>query len=145
MNSPVKVNFRVEQDSDGYPPVSVESLWAKPVGSHFEIDSVPFFTREATVADLVRAVPDSSGTLWFDGIEHRSLRSLIRVVFFERDCQDLVATRLRELGCSVERMTEFNLLAVDVPSEVDLGEVQWYLGEMASAGRLDYEEAILRA
>jgi len=144
MADPVKINFRVEQDSDGYPPVAVESLWANPVGSDFEIDSVPFFTRDATVADLVRAAPDATGTLWFDGVAHRSGRSLIRVVFFEPNYEPSVAARLRTLGCGIEGMKEFKLLAVDIPVDVDLARVQDYLREMASAGHLDYEEAILR-
>lgn len=41
-------------------------------------------------------------------------------------------------------MMEFKLLAVDVPADVDLRDIQNYLCGEASAGHLDYEEALLR-
>jgi hypothetical protein len=40
----VKVLFQLEQDEDGYPPASVESLWALPKGEGlFQVDNIPFF------------------------------------------------------------------------------------------------------
>lgn len=144
MDGPVKVNFNLEPDPDGYPPATVESLWANPVGGNFEIDSIPFFTRDATVGDLVRAFTDSTGALWFDGVEYRSRRSLIRVVFFEPDCKPSVVARLKEMGCGTEGMDAFKLLAVDVPADMDLSNIQDFLRSEAAAGHLDYEEAILR-
>lgn len=115
MSAATKINFKLQPDPDGFPPVAVESLWANPVGGRFEIDSIPLFTRDATVGDLVRAVSDSTGALWFDGVEHRSQRTLIRVVFFESDREQSVAARLKAFGCDLEGMEEFKLLAVDVP------------------------------
>jgi hypothetical protein len=41
-------------------------------------------------------------------------------------------------------MKQFKLLAVDIPSDVSLTEVQGYLQAQAAAGLLDYEEPILR-
>ena len=77
-----KVHFRLVQDEDGYPPVSVESVWAQP----------------STKAG----------------------------------------------GCSTEYIKAHTLLAVSIPSTVNLREVQGYLQAEASAGTLDYEEPILR-
>lgn len=144
MNAAVKINFKIAQDDDGYPPVAVESLWATPVGGHFVVDSIPFFTRDATVGDLVRAVPDSTGSLWFEGIEHASQSSLIRVVFFKTNYDESVAKRLKALGCGTEGMRAYKLLAIDVPAGVDLADVQDFLRSEALADRLDYEEALLR-
>lgn len=144
MNVPIKINFKLQPDADGYPPVAVESLWANPVGRAFEIDSIPFFTRDATVGDMVHAVPDQTGALWFDSVEHRSPHSLIRVVFFEPECEPSVIARLKALGCSTEGMQTFKLLAIDVPADVELSDVQDYLRTEASAGHLDFEEALLR-
>lgn len=46
----------MEQGEDGYPPVAVEFLWAKPGAQldEYVIDIVPFFIRIATVGDTVR-------------------------------------------------------------------------------------------
>jgi hypothetical protein len=144
MSTSTKINFKLQPDADGYPPVAVESLWANPVGSLFEIDSIPFFVRDATVGDLVRALPDSTGALWFESVEHRSPRSLVRVVLNKPDCEPLVVEKLSALGCGIEGMKAYKLLAVDIPADVELADVQNYLRAEASAGHLDYEEALLR-
>jgi len=140
----VKINFKVQVGSDGYPPVAVESLWAQPVEDGYIIDSIPFFTSDATSGDRVRAQLGDENALWFAGIAERSGNSLIRVVFFDLTCEDELAAKLKDMGCGTERMPQFKLMAIDVPSEVALAEVQAYLSDRNSAGVIDYEEPILR-
>lgn len=144
MSSLVRIHFRIDQDEDGYPPVGVESLWAKPVGDFFEIDSIPFFTSDATTGDLVRAKPDANGEFWFAGVEQASSNSLIRIVFFDVTHTNVLSEKLQALGCGAEGMTAYKLLAVDVPGSVSLSEVQDILRREASAGHIDYEEPLLR-
>jgi len=144
MSTQTKIHFRIAQDQEGYPPVAVESLWAKPIGTNFEIDSIPFFTCDATVGDIIRAAPDAAGELWFAGMEQVSVRSLIRIVFFEAECTESVTNKLQALGCGTEGMEVYKLLAVDVPGDVDLVEVQNFLRDEASTGSIDYEEPLLR-
>ena len=140
-----KLSFIVERDDSGYPPVDVESIWVKSVVDNlYEVDSIPFFTREATVGDVILAREDESGDLWFQKIDQRSTHSLIRVVFFDHDCEDGVIEKLRAFGCGTERMQQFNLVAVDVPGDVALEQVQKFLHAQSSDGRIDYEEALLR-
>lgn len=143
--SPVKIHFHLEQDEDGYPPIAVESLWAEPgpKPSEYVIDNVPFFVREATIGDTV-LVRNEDGGYWFDRLLSRSLNSLIRVVFFDRDIINAVSEKLTEMGCSTEYLREHNLMAVNIPSSVTLGDVQAYLQSEAGVGRIDFEEPILR-
>lgn len=140
----VKINFRVQVGSDGYPPVTVESLWAQPVEDGYIIDNIPFFSKDATSGDRIRAQLGDADALWFSGILERSGNSLIRVVFFDLLYEEALATKLKEMGCGTERMPQFKLMAVDVPREVNLAEVQLFLRSKASEGVLDYEEPILR-
>jgi uncharacterized protein DUF4265 len=140
----VKINFRVPQGEDGYPPVAVESLWASPVEDGYLIDSIPFFANEATNGDRVLARIDEDQALWFAGTSRPSGNSLVRVVFFDLSCEDAVVKHLTGLGCGTERMKQFKLLAVDIPPSVSLLEVQRYLQAQAAAGLVDYEEPILR-
>ena len=140
----VKINFKVQVGDDGYPPVAIETLWARPVEVGYVIDSIPFFTSDATSGDRIRAQLGDEDALWFAGIVERSGNSLIRVVFFDLTCEDALAAKLKEMGCGTERMPQFKLMAIDVPSEVDLAEVQAYLRDRNSAGLIDYEEPILR-
>jgi hypothetical protein len=142
----MKISFHLRQDADGYPPVAVEGLWANPHGSSHEyvIDSIPFFTCDATVGDRVVALPGPDGLLWFDHMVHRSAHSLVRVVFFDQSAEDSVARTFSDLGCGVEWMRQFHLLAIDIPPAVHLEDVQAYLKAQMAAGCIDYEEPILR-
>ncbi|MBO9857507.1 DUF4265 domain-containing protein [Xanthomonas sp. A1809] len=145
VNVRVRVHFQLEQDEDGYPHLAVESLWAEPSAkpNEYVIDNVPFFVRTATIGDTVR-VREEDGNRWFDSLVHRSKNSLVRVVFFDRDCVDAVSERLVAMGCSTEYLREHNLMAVSIPFSVSLGDVQTYLQVEADAGRIDFEEPILR-
>src|SRR5512140_2416623 len=145
MGQRVKVYFRLVQDEDSYPPAAVESVWAQPStkAGEFVLDNVPFFAREATIGDVVQ-VREEDGHLWFEKVVRRSQNSLVRVVFFDRASVERVNERLVNLGCSTEYIKAHNLLAVSIPSTVNLREVQGYLQAEAGAGTLDYEEPILR-
>ncbi|HWO22056.1 MAG TPA: DUF4265 domain-containing protein [Kofleriaceae bacterium] len=145
MGQSMKVHFRLFQDEDGYPPATVESIWAQPTtkAGEYVLDNVPFFAREATIGDIV-AVREEDGHLWFERLVHRSQNSLVRVVFFDRTAVERVNRQLSALECSTEYIEAHNLLAVNIPNTVDLRDVQGYLQSEASAGTLDYEEPILR-
>ncbi|MBS0555483.1 MAG: DUF4265 domain-containing protein [Proteobacteria bacterium] len=144
MNAAKKINFCLMPDADGYPPVSVESLWANPSGNNYVIDSIPFFTSEATLGDLVRVKRGEGDALWFEGVERPSGHSLLRAVFFDEASVGEVIASLVAAGCDTERMNVFKLLAIDVPEDVSLADVQRILQQESAAGRLDYEEPILR-
>ena len=141
----VKVYFRLVQDEDGYPPVAVETLWAKRGANRREyvIDNIPFFARDATIGDTV-LVREEDGCRWFERLVRRSRNSLMRVVFFDRTCVERVSEHLVAQGCSTEYLRDHNLLAVNVPDSVNLADVQDYLQAEASTGSIDYEEPILR-
>lgn len=143
--SEVKINFQVAQ-IDGYPPVSVESVWAvpTPVFGEYVIDNIPFFSVSATLGDRVSTFGDDEGRLWYEATVERSENSLIRVVLFDAEKLEAVRSALRELGCSVETMESHKLLAVNIPMDTQLAGVQEYLSTMAARDALDYEEPILR-
>ncbi len=145
MTDLVKIFFRLKQDEDGYPEVSAESVWAKPTGAADEyiVDNIPFFIREATIGDTLKALK-VEGVLWFDSLQQRSGNSLIRVVFFEKSLKEKINDKLKALGCSTEYSKDHSLLAVNIPAEVDLSDVQAYLQSEANLGKIDFEEPILR-
>jgi hypothetical protein len=145
MNDPVKINFRLQKDEDGYPDVSVESVWARSgVGiGEYILDNIPFFVRVATIGDAVAAY-EENGQLWFDRVTARSSNSLLRVIFFDRDCKPRIARELASAGCEVEFFDAYNLLAISIPANVNLSEIQAYLKRQVAAGFIDYEEPILR-
>lgn len=68
----------------------------------------------------------------------------MRVVFFDRGCVEAVSERLVAMGCSTEYFHEHNLMAVSIPFNVSLRDVQTNFQAEADAGRIDFEEPILR-
>ncbi|HUA80914.1 MAG TPA: DUF4265 domain-containing protein [Dyella sp.] len=145
MNDLVKIHFRLQQDEDGYPDIAVESVWAKPsdASDEYVVDNIPFFVRDVTIGDTLKA-HEEDGSLWFDCLTRRSSNSLVRVVFFDRECKPRIAQELTDIGCQVEYFEKYNLLAVSIPGDVKLPDVQAYLWREAEAGNIDYEEPILR-
>ena len=145
MAEEVKVSFRLQPDEDGWPPVDVESVWARPgeVEGEYVIDNIPFFTREATDGDVIAVRYDIDGTLWFDKVIRSSRNSLIRVILFDCNPVDTVREQLGVFGCSTEYFSEYRVIAVNIPPNVEIVTVQSYLHGEEVAGRLAYEEAIL--
>jgi hypothetical protein len=145
MTDLVKIFFRLKQDEDGYPEVSAESVWAKPTGvvDEYIVDNIPFFIREATIGDTLKAHIEE-GVLWFDSLRQQSGNSLIRIVLFDNSLKEKISDKLDAMGCSTEYSKDHNLLAVNIPAEVDLIDVQDYLQSEADIGNIDFEEPILR-
>jgi hypothetical protein len=137
----VKINFALEQE-DGYPPVSSESVWASQASDGtLKIESIPFFTDEATFQDSV-AVTDEEGELWFDELIEESDNSLIWIIFMESDGQEVI-NDLEAAGCDVERCNE-SQCAVNIPKNVRLKKIRKLLDQYAHNDELDYAEPILR-
>ena len=145
MTPSVKILFSLSQDADGYPPIAVESVWATmcETPGRFVIDNIPFFTRDATIGDSV-CTREEDGQHWFERVAKKSTNSLIRIVFFDPTRIPAIGKKISSLGCSIEVLAQYNLMAVNVPVEVELSKVQSFLEDQASDGSLDYEEPILR-
>ena len=145
MSELLKVFFNLEQDEDGYPGVSVESVWAIPTADNsvVKLDNVPFFTYEATIDDLIR-VHEEDGKLWFQEVLTESINSMFRILFFDIDVKDKVRDHLVGMGCVTELFASRKLLAVSVPGPALLFPVREYLKSERDAGSIDVEEAIVR-
>lgn len=145
MNDYVKVKFNIPQDEDKYPPVSVESVWAKAASAKnsFTLENTPFFIRNVTLGDTVAATHEG-GIHWFDSIVEKSNNSLLRAVFFKPEQMPRVQGILVKLGCACEYLASHKLMAINVPYRTDLATIQAILESEAESGFLDYEEPILR-
>lgn len=140
-----KLFFHLVQDDDGYPPFTVESVWASSTDrpDEYRVDDVPFFARKATIGDIVRAT-GKDGQLVFDRLVVAGTNSLIRVIAFDDAAIPSIRKGLANLGCSSEYMGAKSIIAVDVPETTDLAPVRAYLDAGEKADVLTYEEAILR-
>lgn len=119
MSERAKIFFELAPDEDGYPPVAAESVWAleSTSGDGYELDNIPFFTREATLGDIV-TVRAADGVLWFDHLLEASGNSLVRVVMFDLERLDSVRHAIATLGCELEFEGDHNLIAVRAFSQI---------------------------
>lgn len=141
----IKILFLIEQDENGYPPVTIESLWAKKCPNNlYQIDNIPFYVREISYQDVVSISSTSEGTLTFEKIVTPSTLSTIRIIIFDKDKLSLLTNELEKLGCSWEGGDVPSLISVDIPPEVDIQRVWTLLEQWLKNDLLEYEDASIR-
>lgn len=141
----VKVVFEVPQGDDGWPPVAREGVWAVPVTSDtVRLENSPWFVRGVANGDLVRVRRGEDGQLWADERLEWSGYCLIRIIPFRKG--PLAGSRQRvldvfaPLGVTGEGVEQFGMVALDVPSDVDLAAVKRLLHDGVRDGWWDYDE-----
>jgi hypothetical protein len=139
-----KISFHLEQDVDGYPPVTTENLWATMTGSGlYKVDNIPFYVKGISSGDLVSAVLDDD-QLRFDQLVEPSSNSVFRL--YVDDVTDVQTSRdeFKALGCESELSNISKLVAFEVPGAVDFNTVATLLDEGLASGRWECEEGVLR-
>jgi hypothetical protein len=121
----VKLLLRLTPDEDGYPPFSIEGVWASrnPDGT-YEIENIPFYSYDVAVGDVVRA-EEVDGELFFVERVKDSGNSVIRMLIYDRGELDKIRAELRSFGCDSEG--DGVILAVNVPAEVSYAPLFRYL------------------
>jgi hypothetical protein len=141
--SHVKMLVRLEQDEDGYPPTTEESLWVIPLGQGlFQVDNTPFFAWDLALGDVVAAAPEDG--LWrFRQLVRRSGHATLRLIVYDVAEVPSIIERFTRLGCLSERSHIPGLIALDVPPSTSWAEVKQLLTEGEANERWGYEEARL--
>ncbi len=135
----IKISFHLEIDEDGYPPVSVETLWAQKEGDGFRLGNTPFFARGVAFRDNVYAVP-VDGMLEYKWVLKRSGHGTVRVVMLEEADTEKTREEFRKLGCRSELSHIPGLFAVDIPPMDDYSAVRNFLKQGLDNGQFDFEE-----
>jgi hypothetical protein len=147
----IKVGFKLKRDKENYPPADWEWLWASQISnSTFKLDNIPFFAKLISCGDIIAATQTNNGFIFRELIQP-SGHSTVRVVVFRENQSDeqlavaveSIRQSLRDLGCSTELSHIPNLIAVDIPPEVDYQLVSAFLSQKEHEGLLEYEEACL--
>lgn len=144
-NEFVKIQFHLEQE-DGWPPASVEFLWAfRTVDGYYQIDNIPFFAHDVSLGDVVSATPEEGGIFVFDRVIVPSGNSTIQVLLFDETVFDSLRQALIETGCECESNQKAGVsLSVSVPPHLDINQVWDYLDRGLDRRLWDYEDASFR-
>lgn len=129
----VKIGIR---DDDG----DVETPWAVSLGGNlYQIDNTPFFAYGISAGDVIEALPEPDGFLFFQRVVRKSGHRTVRVMLPESAEIEPGPTLLgdiKRLGCTYEGAYS-KLICIDVPPAVSLNAVAAHLTKMP----LDWEYA----
>jgi hypothetical protein len=138
-----KIAFYIEQDEDGYPPDTLETLWGRQLDENlFQIDNIPFFVVGVSCEDIVTA-SYFDNQWYFDKVVRASGHSTVRVVVYDEKQMQPLRQSLRDYGCSSELSHLPRLVSVDIPPEIELSQVIDFLAQGEKQEIWSYEEANL--
>jgi hypothetical protein len=128
-------------DSQGN--TEVESLWAKVVDEGFEVDNIPFYVTSIACGDVIEATEDAEGLLWYSRLVKGSGHSTVQVLLTRTEDVPRLCDDLRAMGCDCEISDLPQLVAVDIPPNVEYRRIKSYLDSAEGRGELGYQEACL--
>ncbi|MFJ2949818.1 DUF4265 domain-containing protein [Streptomyces sp. NPDC087226] len=141
----VKVHFRMEVDEDGWPPASIESLWAVKLGNGtVRLDNTPWFVRGVASGDIIRVELEDDGVLYARETIQPSQNCTIRLIVLKDEgsaaARQTVLETFHRLGTTGEGIERFRLVALDVPPEADLPKIRKLLEHGAAKEWWHWEE-----
>ncbi|MEN5095198.1 DUF4265 domain-containing protein [Pseudomonas protegens] len=139
-----KITFILQQDADGYPPVTAESLWGIKQGeTTYLVDNTPYYIYGLSKGDLIDTRQENSELIATVVIQQGG-HSTLRV--FAENPQDKanIIKKLRQLGahCTVTR--SLSLFSVDIPPACSFEAIDSYLSSIADDDQIAYEDACLQ-
>jgi hypothetical protein len=139
------VRFPLQQDEDGWPPISSEGLWAQSVGEDiYRIDNTPWFVDDLSADEHVRARAGDDGVLWAVERIHSSGRLTIRIIPFREGPlhgdRQAVLDAFAPVDVSGEGTAQYNMVALDIPADVPLRPVWEALQRGVELGWWDFDE-----
>ncbi|WP_176517839.1 DUF4265 domain-containing protein [Pseudomonas faucium] len=137
------VLWRLEQDAQGYPPASVEGLWAKRTDAGYQVDSIPFYAYGIAPGDTISISEDGEQS-WFAALQCSGGASVFRILVKAAGDLEQVRAALEDFGCPSQVEKAVRMLAVEVPPSRSLDTLLYYLLTQREAGTLDFEEGVLR-
>ena len=155
-NYSVEIWFRIEKDKGGYPTSkSWEQLLARPLSErddYFQIESIPFFLKNISCGDIVRAktVKNSEiqeGEIFeFDTVLDRGGHNTYRLLLRKKHPDDpqFTESELLKKGLAIEEQ-DGDFFAVDVPPSVDQQAIDAYLVAESDTGRWELQDGYLHS
>lgn len=150
----VEIWFHITKSKSGYPKSKTwEQLLARPLlqrDDYFQIESIPFFLKNVSRGDIVRAKVTKNkeiqdGEIFqFDRVVDRGGHNTYRLLLRKKNLNDPVQTtnELLKKGLAVEEQYG-DFFAVDVPPEVDQQMVDDYLLRECKTGRWEMQDGYL--
>jgi len=152
----VEVWFRIEKDEHGYPASKEwEQLLARPLSNrddYFQIESTPFFLKNVSRGDIVRAKTvtnpeiQNDDVFEFDAVLDRGGHNTYRLLLRKKrpDDPQFTENELLKKGLAVEEQYG-DFFAVDVSPSVDQQAIDSYLVAESDSGRWELQDGYLHS
>jgi hypothetical protein len=152
----VEIWFRIEKNKRGYPTSKEwEQLLARPLlerDDYFQIESVPFFLKNISRGDIVRAKTvtnseiDKSEVFEFDAVLDRGGHNTYRLLLKKKHPDDphFAESELLKKGLAVQEQ-HGDFFAVDVPPSLDQKAINAYLVAESESGRWELQDGCLQS
>lgn len=123
--------------------IAEEKLWIEKKNDlEYQIKNIPFFAPNLAYNDII-SVENDEGELYFEDLIQASEHSTIQIVFFNLESIKDVTNDIEKMDCSWEGIDNQNIIAIDVPENVDYKKIREYLEKKFNNKVLDYKEACL--
>lgn len=138
----IKVAFVQKVGEDEY---ETETMWCDIVdNNNYMIDNIPMIAKNISLGDIIEVEYDSDEErYYFESLVLASGNSTVRI-FVYRD-EDIEPTKkwLEENKCESEILRQRNIIAVNIPKEIDYSPVKKYLDDGEAKEVWTYEESCL--
>jgi hypothetical protein len=134
----------MQRDEDGYPPYTIETLWAFKTGDLYTIDNIPIFAKGISLGDIVETEIGTDGELVFDRVVTPSPNSVFRVSVADEQDRESARKEFRDLGCESEGSHISRLFAFVVLGDSPIGPVVELIDQGLASRRWEVEEGVLR-
>lgn len=139
-----KVVFHLEQNDDGFPPISIEMVNAKSFGdATFKIENAPFFTPNISYGDVVRAKPtDIPDQYEFEEVVEQSEFTTLSIIIMDESMDSFLMDFFRGLRCVIEygEFGVYRVLAVAIPGTVEYAPVREQLQSLEDRELISFAE-----
>jgi len=144
-----KIAYHLEQDEDGFPPISVELLNATQLSvDTFRIANAPFFAKEVSFGDVVRAAPSSAAEQYeFVALIEGSSFTSLSIIVLDPEMDTFLMDFFRGQQCVLEygEFGSYRVLAVAIPPYADYTEIRRQLAILEGQSKLSFAELAVPA
>jgi len=138
----VKIQFKLDQGEEGYPPIEYEGLWCKKAGDSYVVDNTPAFVPNVSIGDIIKI--KTRGDLYiFDYVVAASKNSSIMVILHNLDCGNKLRKELLAMGCTIETGTVKGvegLFSACIPATISYAKILSFLDAGQASGEWGFVE-----
>jgi hypothetical protein len=140
----IKILVRLRIDSDDYPPVSYESLWATlNPDDTCTIDNTPYYVYGLSKGDSV-SVKFEDGERYADTITSKGGHSTLRVFSSNKDESMEIIDFIKKNGGNCSKSHGLSLFSVDIPATCSFEVIDDYLSNIQNDDTIAFEDACLQ-